>query len=134
MTIIVEILIALVFAILLTVVLSAGFGRKGPWSSIVTFFLVVFLATWTLGIWFVPFGPIVFGVAWVPFLIGALVVALILSASVPPGARPGAPEGTDRPGRVPPSERKGRFDAFFVILLVGLAAALVVGYVIRGVA
>ncbi len=128
---IVELLMALVFALLLTLVLSAGFGRKGPWASIVTFFLVVFLATWTMGIWFLPFGPVLFGISWMPFLIGGLIVALVMAAAVPPQALPGATASPERPDREKPVERQKRVDIFFVIIMVALVAALVVGYLVR---
>lgn len=128
---IVELLIALVFAVLLTLVLSAGFGRKGPWASVVTFFLVVFLATWTMGIWFVPFGPVLFGVSWLPFLIGGLIVALVMASAVPPQALPGANSAKEQPGQEKPVERQKRFDVFFVVVMVALVAALVVGYLVR---
>ena len=128
---IVELLIALVFAVLLTLVLSAGFGRKGPWASVVTSFLVVFLATWTMGIWFVPFGPVLFGVSWLPFLIGGLIVALVMASAVPPQALPGANSAKEQPGQEKPVERQKRFDVFFVVVMVALVAALVVGYLVR---
>jgi len=48
------------------------------------FFLVVFLAAWTGGIWFIPLGPPIWEVYWLPYLIVGLIFALIMVAAVPP--------------------------------------------------
>jgi len=75
---------ALFFALLLTAAFFALFRTKGPWSSIVLFFLVIFLATWAGGAWLAPFGPGLWGISFLPFLLVGLVFALLLAAVAPP--------------------------------------------------
>jgi hypothetical protein len=76
-------LYALFFALLLTAAFFALFRTKGPWSSIALFFLVIFLATWAGGAWLAPFGPGLWGISFLPFLLVGLVFALLLAAVAP---------------------------------------------------
>jgi len=76
-------LYALFFALVLTAAFFALFRTKGPWSSIVLFFLVIFLAAWAGGAWLAPFGPGLWGISFLPFLLVGLVFALLLAAAAP---------------------------------------------------
>src|SRR5689334_22780496 len=49
-------------------------------ASIFVLLLILFLATWAGGIWLVPFGPRLWGVAWGTFVVVGLVVALLMAA------------------------------------------------------
>ncbi len=49
-------------------------------------FLLIFLATWAGGIWLQPFGPVLWGVHWLAFLLIGIIVALVLAVT---GAHPG---------------------------------------------
>jgi hypothetical protein len=79
----IHLLYALFFAVLLTALFFALFRTKGPWSSIVLFFLVIFLATWAGGAWLAPFDPGLWGISFLPFLLVGLVFALLLAAAAP---------------------------------------------------
>lgn len=132
MVFLIDFLFAAVFAVLLTLIFSTLFRRKGPWSRGLVFFLVVFLAAWAGGVWLVPFGPTLFGVTWLPFLIAGLFVALILAAALPP-------QMTEEPSkkkivlekRTDAVEQK-RFDAFFFLLIGALLIAVILGYLFSG--
>ncbi|OGS17513.1 MAG: hypothetical protein A2219_05825 [Elusimicrobia bacterium RIFOXYA2_FULL_50_26] len=76
-------IISLIVALAYTIVFVAGFQRKGPWASVVAFFMVVFLSTWAGGIWIAPVGSDIRSVSWLPFAVVGLVTSLILAASVP---------------------------------------------------
>jgi hypothetical protein len=78
-----HLLFALVIGILFTIVFAIIFHRSGPWGSIAIFFILIFLLTWAGGIWIAPFGPRLWGVYWLPFLLVGLIFALLLSASGP---------------------------------------------------
>ena len=82
--ILVDLLIALVFASLLAAVVFLLLRRTGPWASFPLLFLALFLATWAGGIWLAPIGRPVGGVYWLSFLMAGIVFALLLSAVVPP--------------------------------------------------
>lgn len=79
----VHLLYALFFALLLTALFLALFKTRGPWSSTVLFFLVIFLAAWAGGVWLVPFGPAFWGAPFLPFLLVGLIFALLLAAMAP---------------------------------------------------
>ncbi len=129
MIIFIDLLFALVFGLLVTIIIAGWFKRRGPWSGIFIFFLIVFLSSWAAGLWFIPFGPSLYGVYWIPFLIGALVVGLILAAAGPrlfPRSHP----------KEEMKERNKRFitatdfDVFLVVTLLVLVIAVIIGYII----
>jgi hypothetical protein len=128
MIVLLDIIFALVFALLLTLIFTTGFKRKGPWKSSFIFFLVTFLATWSGGIWATPFGPQILGIPWIPFLIIALVVAIILGASVPPQAERTQNEEVKNPRQRILSLQQ--FDTFLIALIIILVAGVVVGYIV----
>lgn len=76
-------------------------GDKELATGLLFFFTVLFLATWAGGLWLAPFGPTIWGVSWVGFLIVGLVVALLLAAVAPPrgGERPETTRGAEGPRR-----------------------------------
>ena len=132
MVFLIDFLFAAVFAVLLTLIFSTLFRRKGPWSRGLVFFLIVFLAAWAGGVWLLPFGPTLFGVTWLPFLIAGLFVALILAAALPPQM---TEESSEKKivleKRTDAVERK-RFDAFFFLLIGALLIAVILGYLFSG--
>lgn len=128
MVFLIDFLFAAVFAILLTLIFTTLFRRKGPWSRGLVFFLVVFLAAWAGGIWVVPFGPTLFGVSWLPFLIAGLFVALILAAAIPPQMSEQPSEKKIELERGSEAIDQKRFDAFFFLLIGALLIAVILGY------
>jgi len=97
-----DFLVSLIVGIVFTVIFAFVLGRRGPWSSILAFFVVVFLATWAGGIWITPYSPTARNVQWVPFLIVGLVASLILAASVPAWYRRAGTEPAMQPERRKP--------------------------------
>jgi hypothetical protein len=123
-----NLLFAFLFGLLITIVFSAGFNRKGPWNNIFTFFIIVFLATWAGGIWVLPFGPALFGVSWLPYLFISLAAGLILAASAAPQLTRKEKKIVDR--KIDKEEKVKRYDIFFILIVVFLAAAIIVRYII----
>ena len=124
----IHLIYAFFFAALLTAAFFALFRTRGPWSSLVFFFLVVFLASWAGGAWLSPFGPALWGTAFLPFLFVGLIFALLLAAAAPPRRQESTVELVDRKER-----RRERATAFallgvFFWILIG---ALVVGIITR---
>lgn len=97
----IDLLFALVIALLLTAVFAAGFRRRGPWGIWWIFLLVIFLAAWAGGVWMTPFGPTLFDVYWLPFVFVGLVAALLLAAAAPPTTRRTYSETTPAPSEEP---------------------------------
>jgi hypothetical protein len=126
----VDLLFALAVALLLTAIFTAGFRNRGPWGMWWVFLLVIFLGTWAGGLWLAPFGPTLFDVAWLPFLFVGLLVALLLAAAVPL-ARPPRTYGEAAVAEARAEEAAiAAFSIFFWILLISLAVAVVLAYVV----
>ncbi|MBD3165887.1 hypothetical protein GF324_04775 [bacterium] len=87
-----DLLLALVIAFLIAGLFSVFFGWRWPgqtalWPSIGLFFVILFIAVWLGGIWVQPFGPTFAGVAWLPFLIIGILIALLVSVFTWPARR-----------------------------------------------
>ena len=80
----VDFIIAFSIAIIFVLILRAIFGRRAPFGSVWILLLFLFLVTWAGGLWLVPFGPTLFDVTWLPFLVVGVFIAIILATTVPP--------------------------------------------------
>lgn len=76
-----DLAIVLLVTLVLTFIFGAKMGCKGPWASILSFFSVLLLSTWGIGLWIIPFGPALNGTYVLPYLACGVILALILSAS-----------------------------------------------------
>ncbi|HKZ38510.1 MAG TPA: hypothetical protein VJ184_12710 [Chryseolinea sp.] len=74
---------ALLIALLITAIAALIFRRRGPWGTAWTFFLFLFLALWTVSIYIKTVGPVYWGIAWLPLLFAAVVIALLLVSIIP---------------------------------------------------
>ncbi|MBB2148245.1 hypothetical protein [Pedobacter gandavensis] len=77
------ILFALFFAIILTAVFRLFFHNSGSWAEFWSFFVLLFFVSLAAGEWAAPRGPSVWGYYWVPGLISAFVVGLVIVAVSP---------------------------------------------------
>jgi hypothetical protein len=77
--IVVEILLALAIALLLTGIFAYGFCELRGGDQLLFFFIILFLATWAGGVWVVRFGPLAYGISWLSFVIVGFLVALLLA-------------------------------------------------------
>jgi hypothetical protein len=127
-----DILIIFLIALLITVIFTMVFKNRGPWGLFWLFFLIVFLASWSARLWISPLGPMFLGVAWVPILIVAIIFALILAATAIPPKNP-RKEIIEKQIGVTTDEGESSvaFGAFFWVLLIILAVAVIVGYAIK---
>lgn len=114
--------LAFIIALLTTLIFSARLKTRGPWWF---FFLIILFAAWAGALWINPVGPALWGVAWIPAVITALVFALILAAveSEKPGKEV-AGQGVTTNGRGSPAVA----GTFFWFLLVLLLIVIILGY------
>jgi hypothetical protein len=125
-----DLIAALIIGFLLVALFSALFRNQVPWGSFWIFLLIVFLVTWAGGLWIGPFGPTLFDVAWLPFLLVGLFVTILLVATVPP--RPTRTPMTVEQARKTEAERAAMagLTIFFWIALIFTIVAIVLGYII----
>lgn len=79
----VGILFALFYAIVITSIFTLIFRNTGPWKGSWIFFFLIFLIALGAGEWTLPIGPAVWGYYWIPGLIAAIILALLLAAATP---------------------------------------------------
>lgn len=127
---ILEFLLALAVAILLSFVLVYPLRRRGPgpFEGLIFFFLILFLAAWAGGVWVRPIGPTAWNVSWVGFLLVGLIIALILASAFPsrrPIVNPPADTTTETEAEV----AVVTLGVFFFILLFAMLAAIILHYI-----
>jgi hypothetical protein len=122
-----DIVIALLIGVVLTLIFTLGFRRRGPWANVLLFFLVVFLGTWTASIWIPPVGPSLLGVFWLSPLMVGLILALLLAAAFPATPRRRSREEIRLKPEIP-SLVAVAVDVFFIILLILFGAVILIGY------
>lgn len=126
-----DLIAALVVAIALSLILGAFMGwerpgRTGVWPSLLFLFFILFLGTWFLGALARPFGPPLWGVYWLPFVVIGLIVAMILAAAVPPRRPRTYREAKQRTETA--FEAQAALGTFFWVLFIILIVALTVRY------
>jgi hypothetical protein len=123
-----EFVFAFIIGFLLVVLFSAFFRDRLPWGSFWLFLLIVFLGTWAVGAWITPFGPTLFDVAWLPFLLIGLFITILLFAAIPAPPEP----RTIEQARETQEERSALagLTIFFWITLVFAIVAIVLAYII----
>jgi hypothetical protein len=78
-----DLVVALAFGLFIVWIVSLAFGTKGPWDSFLWFFIVVSIFAWAGGVWLVPFGPMWWGIGWLPIILMAFFVSLLLASASP---------------------------------------------------
>ena len=131
---IVDSLLALLIAVVLTWFFTVAVGTTGPWSGFWVFFILILLFSWTMGLWVRPMGPALWGVYWMPYLVFGVVLALVIAAATPLDDRA---QRSQRHSRVPHSETPDELavagtvvavGVFVWIALVVMAVAIATGY------
>lgn len=121
---IVDFVFALAITLLFVILFAIVFRYRGPWNSMLWFFLIVLLATWAGGVWLTPVGPAVRGFYWMPFLMTGLIVSLLLAAATFPAKEESTIELIDEKERRAKRRATGTAlgIAFWVLLMLLLAA------------
>lgn len=128
---VVEMFLALIIALFFSVLLVTvgGLerpGRTGGGPAVFFFFVLLFVLTWTGGVWMIPFGPTIWEVYWFPFLIVGFAVALLIAALIP-RRRPRTPREVQEAAREQ-VEAEGAISMFFWVLIAFVALSLILHY------
>ena len=133
--ILLEILAALLVSVILSALFALATWKRGKRKGLVWLFLIIFLGTWAGGLWIHPFGPTLWGIHWLSFLLVGVVVALILAASQ---AKP-KPRGREETIEILEKMRQKReaeqvawiaLMIFFWVLMLTLLGAIIFRYLI----
>ena len=116
-----HLVLSLVLSCVAIAVLVAGL-RFRPRTPVWSLFLIFFLAIWAGGVWVVPFGPTHFGVTWLPFLLIAILLAVLVVALSPRGA------GSHRAEQEVEREVEVGLGLFFWVLIGALIVSIVAAY------
>lgn len=124
-------IVALVLSVLFALANRRGFQRPG----FLWFFLIIFLATWTGGIWSRPYGPTLYGIHWLPFVLAGLLFGLFLSISSPGQPPKDRHETIDMLEKIEQEKKLDKFtyvtlSVFFWILLCALLTAIIIRYLL----
>lgn len=117
-----EIFAAFIIALAIAL-LFIPFRRGGSAIPVFVFFLILFLAALASNYWVVPFGPILWGVAWLRILFVVLLFALLFSI-VPP-ARGSSKEAAGAVGLI-------AISAFVWFVWLLLIIAVIAGFYLDG--
>jgi hypothetical protein len=126
----VEVLFAVAFALAIAFSFVMVVGRARPSRSgtalpFVWLFVILLFTMWAGGAWIGPAGPLIFGVAWMPFLVVGLIVALIIAAATESVQRRDGTATTERDT----SPRLAAFSIITLVLLAALVIAVAAAYV-----
>ena len=130
-----EFAVSFIIAVLFTglyVLLTRGHVRR---TGLIWLFLIIFLTTWAGGIWLRPFGPMLWGVHFLTFLLAGLIIVLFLVIAVPQRAPRGRRETLDMLERIEQEKALEKvtyltLSLFFWILLALLVAAIILHQII----
>jgi hypothetical protein len=125
-----ELLFSLVFSVVFTL-LAFLFEKNRSALDFVAYFIVLFLLIWAGGVWIRPFGPELWGVAFIRFFIVGLIATLFTLALAP-----------NRKGWFFPRRIRGemianpsagvRTPGARIILLTGIMIAVLVAIIVFG--
>lgn len=119
----VDLLVVLVITLILTAIFAVGIRRQRAVPVILSFFVILFLTTWAVGVWINP-KPL-WGLPWLSYLLVGILFALLMTVLVPLARYRG--KGTKE------AEEKEvaivTFDLFFWILVAGLIISIIARYV-----
>lgn len=102
--------------------LFAG-SRKDSISALFIFFFVLFFAGLASMFWIVPFGPMMWGVSWLPMLFFILIVASLFSAPPPRQRKIKADEKAEEA-----ASSAAAMSVFIWLLFFLLLVAVIVGF------
>ena len=127
------IFVALIVALLVSVLFGYALRRRIPRKGFFWFFLILLLATWAGGMWIGPFGPSFRGIFWLPFVLVAVVVGAFVAAIAPRRAPTGRIETLEMLEEIEQKRKLEKltyisFGVFFWVALFALITVIIVRY------
>ena len=130
-----EFSVSFIIAVVLTGLYMFLTRKAGRRTGLIWLFLFIFLGTWAGGIWLKPFGPTLWGIHWLAFLLVGLFMVLLLIIALPRRGPRGRHETLDMLDRI---EREKELEEvtyitlsiFFWILLAVLVIVIVLRYTV----
>jgi hypothetical protein len=117
---------AFVLALLIALIISPAYRGRGNAAigSLVVFFFILFMAGVASQFWIIPFGPVLWGIAWLPLLFIILIFAFLFAAPSP------YQRSTTRTGeKAEEISTAGEAISIFIWLLLSLLLiAIIIGY------
>lgn len=87
MRVFINLLFAVLVAMIIGTMFSVGLRGRNRWAGTIWLYVLLFFGSWALGSWLRPMGPPAWEVHWVPLVLAAALIALLLAAATPPERR-----------------------------------------------
>ena len=132
----IDLLFIIVFAGILSSILTWGVGWRHPArsdavvTSVLFLFVLLLFAMWAGGAWLPPRGPVFRGTPWLSLLLIGLFVSLIVLAVATPVRRPPRTPVEAAEEAREEAVTAAAFGIFFWILILGLLIAAIVSYLV----
>jgi hypothetical protein len=128
-----EFFVAVIVALLVSVLFGYALRRRIPRKGFFWFFLILLLATWAGGMWIGPFGPTFRGIFWLPFVLVAVLVGFLLAAIAPQRPPTGRIETLEMLEEIEQKRKLEKltyisFGVFFWVALFVLITVIIVRY------
>jgi hypothetical protein len=129
----IDLIFVVVFALILSSILSWGLGWRHPANgnavgiSFLFLFMILLFSMWAGGGWLRPWGPMVYNTPWLGLLLIGFFISLLILAIATPNRRP----RTLSESKAEAQEEAAvvsAFGAFFWILIFGLLISAFIGY------
>lgn len=116
-------MITAAFLVTLFIMLIFSLFSRRPMRSLWVFFIIIFLATWTGQLWITPFGPVGWGVAWLPLFLVALFFSFLIFSLLPP-----VPKPVTKTEKQTEEGAALAFGILFWVMVILLLASIITGY------
>ena len=73
---------AFILALIISLLFAPGY-RRGSFAPLIIFFFVLFMAGMASQYWIIPFGPMWWGISWMPLLFIILIFTFLFAAPSP---------------------------------------------------
>ena len=127
----VDLMFALILAISFSFIVPGAFGWRRPgqevlWDNMIFVFTLIFLISWAGGVWLPQFGPVWQEGYWLPFLLTAFFVVMLLFAVAPPHPPRNRGEAIERATLEMAAKRS--LGGFFWILVIISGIVIMIHY------
>jgi hypothetical protein len=130
----VNLLFVLAVSLIIGTMFSVGLRGRNRWAGSFWFFLILFFGSWALGSWLRPIGPPAWDVYWVPYVIAAAVLELLMAAVTPAVPHGLGAEHTEPSGDAAPRTTETEVNAANAVTTLSVFFWLLLGVAIVAIA